>query len=89
MSVIGKRAEDKETKELSVGRLTQVKTNPIGEDGTDFIVKPDDLNLLLYAPQISPVEQQIKDMKKIEWEIYELTLFECKVKSGVQRWWCH
>lgn len=47
MTVIGKRAEDKETKELSLGRLTQVKTNLIGNDGTDFTVKPDDLNLLL------------------------------------------
>lgn len=38
-----KRAEDKETEELSVGRLTQVKLNLVREDGINSLVKPDNL----------------------------------------------
>lgn len=39
----GKRAEDKETEEPSVGRLTQVKLNLVREDGIDSLLKPDNL----------------------------------------------
>lgn len=41
MFVIGKTAEDKETKELSVGKLNQVKKNLIRDYGTGFTEKPD------------------------------------------------
>jgi len=46
MSVIGKTVKDNETKELLVGRLTQVKTELIREYRTVFTLNPDDLNLL-------------------------------------------
>lgn len=79
MAVIGKTAQDKGTKELSVGKLTQ-KRNPVRDHGTELTVKSDGLNFTDLTDGTTNRRQ-----RTIVWEIYKLTLLEYEVKAGTQR----